>query len=891
MIRGRNEEVIFEQKDMLFPVDWSDTAVQIVAQKFFKGPLGSPARESSLQELIDRVVNTIVQWALDGGYISLGAEVRDLGNEMAFLMLHQFAAFNSPVWFNVGTEFSSNPGKPQCSACFINTVEDDMESILQLLVKEGRIFKDGSGSGVNLSTLRSRKEFLSGGGKPSGPLSFMKSLDINAGQIKSGGKTRRAAKMVILNVGHPDIKDFIRCKADEEKKIPALLTAGYTTEFNAPNNAYEQVFYQNANNSVRVSDEFMQAATDPDGALWSTRKVTDGSICDTYVASDILDEIAQATHECGDPGMQFDDTVNRMNPVLDIARINASNPCSEFMFLGDTSCNLASLNLMKFLSEELLPGGKEICFDDAAFESAIRTLILAQEVLVGRAGYPTNEIEENSHNYRPLGLGFANLGALLMVSGVPYDSDRGRQIATVIASFMGACATKMSAEIAVRMGPFEQYYNCKDSFVEVIRQHRQSAHILSGCLASGHYECYEAMAQVAYSRWDAARDLIQAHGIRNAQVTLLAPTGTIGFMMDCATTGIEPELALVKYKNLVGGGLLKLVNPLVPQALKKLGYKGVQLEELTAFVAEKGHFEGRTSEGRDSGMLREHLAVFDTSFPAPGATRYIDPMGHIKMMEAVQPFLSGAISKTVNVPEETTAADIRGLYVEAWKRGLKSVAIYRNNCKKSQPLNLTAERGEDRKVTVLSESAAIDLVMQEVLAQKGLCAPVQRKMPDTRKAVTHKFRLGNHKVYLTAGLYEDGTVGEIFVEISKEGSTLSGLLDSWATAFSYCLQYGVPLVKLVERFSHTNFDPSGFTPELGFASSIPDYVVRWLARTFLTAAADIPTELPEAPHASPEKTGVGFTSDAPLCSECGALMTRNGSCFKCSNCGGTSGCS
>ena len=856
-IRDREGKAIFEQTGMNFPTAWSDTAVQIVSQKYFKGPLGTEKRERGLRQMIDRVVNTIRDWGLEGGYFVTPAAAEIFGNELAYLIADQRGSFNSPVWFNVGTEYATNPLKPQCSACFINRVDDNMESILALQVKEGMIFKDGSGSGVNLSTLRSSKEMLSGGGRPSGPLSFMKAYDIFAGQIKSGGKTRRAAIMRILNVDHPDVLEFIHLKGNEEKKIPALVAAGFSTEFNASNNAYEQVFYQNANNSVRVTDDFMARSQTP-GAQWATKAVTTGETVDLYSAENMLWQIAEAAWACGDPGMQFDDTTNKWNPVLDVERINGSNPCGEYVCIDDSSCNLASLNLMKFRKDD----GS---FDHGAFAAAVRLFVLAQEILVGRAGYPTPEIERNSHEFRPIGLGYANLGSYLMSIGVPYDSDRGRNIAAAITSFMAASAYEMSSWIAQAIGPFKHYGSTAGSFERVIRMHAQAAADL--CLnmdSADAKDSYASLATRASTIWREMVGAAGASGFRNAQVTLLAPTGTIGFMMDCATTGVEPELSLVKYKSLVGGGQLKLVNPIAEIGLRYLysnaaGPQYANLELTIDFMKEHGHVVGAP------GLAIESYEVFDTSFPAPGSDRFIDPMGHVKMMQAVQPFLSGAISKTVNLPETASIEDVKRIYVEAWNRGLKSVAVYRDGCKKSQPLNLT----------------------KDVVSDKPRAAgPVQHKMKETRHSLTHEFKVGGSKAFLIVGLYDDGSPGEIFLDIAKEGSTLSGMVDAWAIAFSFGLQYGVPLTKLIDRFSYMRFDPSGFTPgKLGFANSIVDYVVRWLEAKF------VKPELPFVEDGKAVETvKPAFTGDAPPCTECGAIMIRSGSCFRCPSCGGSTGC-
>ncbi len=881
--------VIFEQRDIEVPADWSQTATNIVASKYFHGKLGSPERERSVAELVHRVVDSIANWGLKGGYFATPADGENFRNELAHLMLHQKAAFNSPVWFNVGVKESRGYGwfydtaadqvkkltseaKPQCSACFIVSVKDSLESILDLAKTEGMLFKWGSGTGSNLSSLREEDAILSGGGRASGPLSFMKGFDAFAGVIKSGGKTRRAAKMVILNVDHPDIKRFVWCKAKEEKKAHTLIEAGYDSSLDG--DAYSSIFFQNANNSVRATDEFMQAVVE-DREFW-TKSVHSGEKKDRVRARELMKEIAEATWQCGDPGMQFDTTINRWHPCKNTSRINASNPCSEYMFLDDSACNLSSLNLMKFVG----PNGQ---FDVEAFRHAVDTLIVAQEILVDSAAYPTEMIARNSHDYRPLGLGFANLGALLMSFGIPYDSDRGRDYAGAISAVMCGQAYLTSARIAEAVGPFPGYQKNEEPFLEVIGMHRDSVRGINhrnipSDLFAGAKEC-----------WDQAYDLGQTAGYRNGQVTVIAPTGTIGFMMDCDTTGIEPDLALVKYKKLVGGGVIKIVNNTVPAALVKLGYSAEQVEAIVSHIDSTGTIEGAP------GLKNEHLGVFDCSFRPQNGTRSIHYMGHLKMMGAVQPFVSGAISKTINMPEEATAEDIMEAYTESWRLGLKAVAIYRDNSKKVQPMSSGAGKTAEKKAAAASKE-----VVAAPVAEKVVYRPVRRKLQDERQSITHKFSIGGHEGYITVGMFEDGTPGEIFVTMAKEGSTISGLMDSFATSVSYCLQYGVPLKFLVDKFGHVRFEPSGWTgnPQIPYAKSIPDYIFRWLAAKFLGGEYAAANEAGETTvlrptEASPQATlpFPAVATDAPMCAECGGMMTRNGSCYKCENCGGTSGCS
>ena len=694
----------------------------------------------------------------------------------------------------------------------------------------------------------------------------MKGFDAFAGVIKAGGKTRRAAKMVILNADHPDVVDFIWCKAKEEKKAYALVEAGYDSALDG--DAYGSIFFQNANNSVRATDDFMEAVLS-DGDWW-TKSVASGQPVKRYKARDLMRQIAEATHQCGDPGMQFDTTVNRWHPCKHTARINASNPCSEYMFLDDSACNLSSLNLMKFVA----PDGQ---FDVEAFRHAVDTMIVAQEIIVDNASYPTEKIAENSHNFRPLGLGYANLGALLMSMGIPYDSDPGREVAGAITAVMCGQAYLTSSRIAEAMGPFSGYAVNAQPFLEVIRMHRDAAgrlnrNNLSTALFQGAHEC-----------WDDAYESGRRHGYRNAQVTVIAPTGTIGFMMDCDTTGIEPDLALIKYKKLVGGGVIKIVNNTVPAALIKLGYSPAQVEKIASHIDSTGTIEGAPD------LKPEHLAVFDCSFRPQNGTRAIHYMGHVRMMAAVQPFISGAISKTINMPEESTAEDIMSAYTEAWKVGLKAVAIYRDNSKKAQPLSSGSGKGEKRNAAPTAVAPVERVVYR----------PVRRKLPDERQSITHKFSIGGHEGYITVGMYEDGTPGEIFITMAKEGSTISGLMDALATAISFNLQYGVPLKFLVDKFAHVRFEPSGWTgnPTIPYAKSIIDYIFRWLGAKFLGPEYAV-TEAGETPKLRPTEVDpqqnlpfAGVVADAPLCAECGSIMTRNGSCYKCGNCGGTSGCS
>ncbi len=882
-ITGEKGQVIFEQKDVEVPRSWSQLAINVVAQKYFRGSPGSPERETSVRQIIDRVVETLAKWGREGGYFASEEDALNWSEELRYLLVTQQASFNSPVWFNIGV-----PGRSQqASACFINAVKDSMESILDLAKTEGMLFKFGSGTGSNLSVLRSSREQLSGGGTASGPVSFMRGYDSFAGSIKSGGTTRRAAKMVILNADHPDVVDFIRCKAEEEKKAWALIEAGYNAGFNVPGGAYDSVQFQNANHSVRVSDDFMRAVIDD--KEWKTKAVVDGRTVDTFKARELWNEIADAAWICGDPGLQFDTTIQDWNVVPNTGRINATNPCSEFVFLDDTACNLLSLNLMKFQSDD----GR---FDAERFQRAVDICFTGQEILVSNASYPTPAIAKNSEALRPLGLGYANIGALLMSMGLAYDSDEGRRFAGAITAIMTGRAFAQSARMAQVKGPFTEYAKNREPMLRVMEKHRAAAHQLPTSPESAE------VVDAARTAWDEAVKLGRAHGYRNAQATVLAPTGTIGLMMDCDTTGIEPDLALVKYKKLVGGGLLKIVNTTVPAALRKLGYDEIKVKEIVEYIDENDTIEGAPH------LQDEHLKVFDCAFKPVKGARSIAPMGHVRMMAAVQPFISGSMSKTVNLPHEATVEEIQQTYLESWKLGLKCIAIYRDGCKRSQPLSTSLDKEKKKDPAAEADYRA-----------------VRRKLPDERKAVTHKFDIGGHEGYLTVGLYEDGMPGELFVTMAKEGSTISGLMDAFATQTSYALQFGVPLKFMVDKFSHMRFEPSGFTKnkEIPIAKSIVDYIFRWMASHFLPEEDqdeagvirregsprrdDPPAPAPDTSKAEPEfkviaapKTVNGVTSpkltfvntgDAPACPDCGAITVRSGSCYKCLNCGATTGCS
>jgi ribonucleoside-diphosphate reductase alpha chain len=941
---------IFEQKDVEVPKDWSMTATNIVASKYLHGTVGTPERESGVRALVTRVAETIRDWGLAQGYFKTPEDGATFHDELAHILIRQYAAFNSPVWFNVGCDriepgsdarnWHWNPAAgrvefgvtgystPQCSACFINSVQDSLDSILTLAKTEGMLFKWGSGTGTNLSPLRSSTEGLSGGGIASGPLSFMKGFDAFAGVIKSGGKTRRAAKMVILNIDHPDIIDFIECKSKEEAKAHTLVAAGY--DGSSPDSeAYSSIFFQNANNSVRVTDDFMYAVLrDTD---FSTKAVRDGRPMQTFKAKDLLYKISDATWRCGDPGMQFDTTVNRWHTSKNTNRINASNPCSEYMFLDDSACNLASLNLLKFA-----PNGT---FDVEAYRHAVDILITAQEILVDNAGYPTEMIGKNSHDYRPLGLGYANLGALLMAAGLPYDSDAGRDYAACVTAIMCGQAYLQSSRIAELCPPLVPateptkkglaetnlgsnvmpggacpgWYLNREPFLDVIRMHRASVNNINKNNVPPLL--YEASKQT----WDEALSQGEKHGYRNSQVTVLAPTGTIGFMMDCATTGIEPDLALVKFKKLVGGGMIKIVNNTVPTALFKLGYSHDEADKIVSYIDATGTIEGAPH------IQDAHLAVFDCSFKPAKGTRSIAYMGHLRMMAATQPFISGAISKTVNLPESASVEDIMEAYLQAWKLGLKAVAVYRDGCKKSQPLSAA---GSSTALSKKGDAVAAPTQREEE-NPNGPPRAVRHKLQSERRSITHKFNVGGHEGYITVGLYPDDSVGEIFITMAKEGSTVSGLMDSFSCAVSIALQHGVPLKLLCEKFAHTRFEPSGWSgnPDIGFAKSIMDYIFRWLDLRFSTGQQQMlfenlrlrPSTLPTAEavgdingstevsgsgsvgrapspaagshHAADALAGIIDLGDAPTCSFCGSIMTRNGSCYRCGSCGSTSGCS
>lgn len=889
-------EIVFEQKGVEIPKFWSQTATNVVVSKYFRGKIGSPERESSVKELVGRVATTIASWGRKDGYFQTVEDADAFEDELTCILVNQMAAFNSPVWFNVGVA-----AHPQCSACFINSIQDDMRSILNLAVTEGMLFKGGSGTGTNFSALRSSQEYLGGSnGKASGPVSFMKGLDSFAGVIKSGGKTRRAAKMVILNADHPDIEAFITCKVDEEKKAWALMDAGFDGGMDGA--AYSSIYFQNANNSVRVNDKFMKAVEGDEE--WVTKEVTTGRPSVTYRACDLMHKIADATWQCGDPGMQFDTTINKWHTCPNTDRIHASNPCSEYMFLNDSACNLASLNLIKFRKEI----GGEIVFDVEAFIHASEIMVTAMEIIVGNSSYPTPAIEQNSFDYRPLGIGYANLGALLMGRGLAYDSDEGRNLAAAITSLMTGACYRQSARLAEKTGPFAGYKANEEPALNVMRMHRQATYDMS---TQGVPQDIVAAAR---SAWDGVLDEAGQHGLRNAQISVLAPTGTISFLMDCDTTGIEPDIALVKYKWLVGGGLMKIVNQTVPEALARLGYSAEQSREILDFINKQDTIEGAPH------LKEEHLPVFDCAFRAANGTRSISYMGHIRMMAAVQPFISGAISKTVNMPTESAVEDIEKAYMEAWRLGVKAIAIYRDGSKRMQPLTTSKKTDMHRK-----EEKALTEIKTVTVAADSVRKPRRQRLPDERKSITHKFVVANYQGYITVGLYDDGSPGELFVTMSKEGSVISGLMDSFSTAVSIGLQYGVPLEVLVNKFVHMRFEPSGFTnnPNIRIAKSIVDYIFRWMAMKFLSRENQLQVGINMSEIASEstdedkeeetltavesekqadlfgekKETTEGLTatfdnqSDAPACDTCGSIMVRNGACYKCLNCGATSGCS
>lgn len=886
-------EAIFTQKDVESPAFWSQMATNVVSSKYLHGEPGTSERESGIRQLIGRVVKAVTGWGAKDGYFASAEDRDNFKDELTHILLHQHAAFNSPVWFNVGVQ-----EKPQCSACFIVSVDDTMDSLLELQTTEGRLFKFGSGTGSNLSTIRSSKEKLSGGGIPSGPVSFMRGFDAWAGIIKSGGKTRRAAKMQILNVTHPDVVDFITAKSSEEKKAWALIDAGYDGSFSASGGAYESVAFQNANLSVRVDDTFMSAVKNK--GTYFTKKVQDGEPCEELDATEVMRKMAEGTYVCGDPGVQYDTTINNWHTTPKSGRINASNPCSEYMHVDNSACNLASINLLKYMDEN----GN---FDVEAFLHTVDILIMAQDMLVDNSSYPTEKIGDNASRFRQLGLGYANLGALLMSLGLPYDSDEGRQWAAAITALMTGQAYKTSAKIAKTLNPFVEHEMNAEDMLRVIDQHRSATRQIASDVVPDY------LLNGARQVWDDAYDLGAKYGYRNSQATVLAPTGTISFMMDCDTTGIEPDLSLVKYKKLSDGGLLKIVNHSVPRALRNLNYSDEEVQAIVKYIEEHDTIEGAPE------LKDEHLPIFDCALRPSNGKRFIEYSGHLKMMAAAQPFISGAISKTVNVPQDITVEEIFDIYVSAWEMGLKAVALYRDGSKRTQPL-----------------SAAKD--EQKELA-KELGQPIRRRLPDERQSITHKFNVGGLEGYLTVGLYEDGTPGEIFLLVAKEGSTLSGIMDAFATAVSISLQYGVPLPALIKKFTHMRFEPAGFTnnKEIPMAKSIIDYVFRWLARKFVTAkdrealglkvldqtpAEDKSEEqvkengdialsaktlqtnsangtsqkaVPVPDSGSDEKSVMmsAFQNmeDAPPCTNCGSsMMVRQAGCYVCLNCGAQGGC-
>ncbi len=861
----------FDQKNVEFPRFWSQTATNIVAQKYFRGRMTSPERERSVKQMVGRVVDTIGGWGRQGGYFATEEEAETFEAELKAILVNQIASFNSPVWFNVGFE-----EKPQCSACFILSIEDSMDSILDWIRREGVIFRGGSGSGLNLSRLRSSQEQLSKGGYASGPVSFMRGADASAGTIKSGGKTRRAAKMVVLDIDHPDVDEFIWCKAKEERKARVLEQAGYDMSLDSPD--WGSIQYQNANNSVRVTDAFMEAVVE--GKEWNLTARTDGSVVRTVDARSLLKDIAEASWQCADPGVQYDTTINQWHTSPNTGRINASNPCSEYMHIDDSACNLSSLNLMKFRKED----GE---FDVPMFEHAVDVMFLAQEIIVGYSSYPTPEIGRNALRFRQLGLGYANLGALLMARGLPYDSDEGRAYAAAITAIMTGRAYRKSAEVAKRMGPHAGYAENAAAMLGVISKHRAAVGNIQ------HTDSVPAeMLSAARKTWDDALDLGEVSGFRNAQATVLAPTGTISFMMDCDTTGVEPDFSLVKSKKLVGGGELTIVNKTVPMALGELGYATREVEEIVAYIDERGSVIGAPH------LKSEHYPVFDCAI----GERAIHYMGHVKMMGAVQPFISGAISKTVNLPEETSVDEVSQLLIEAWQLGVKAIAIYRDNCKVAQPLSGSKDTSE---AGIIAQIHALGGVV---------AAPKRRRLPDDRTEVGRKFRVGEYEGYIHVGLFDDGTPGDIFVDIAKEGTTLAGLMNSFMISVSLGLQYGVPLEVYVSKFSHMRFEPSGMTndPDVRIAKSLVDYIFRWMGKKFLSAdqqeeagilTPEVKARLAaayaagEAAAPSHEAPPTGQTAlfnsweDAVECSKCGGRMVRTGSCYTCRDCGTNTGCS
>ena len=919
---GHGDKVSFEQREVEFPRSWSQNATNIVAQKYFRGKPDSPERERSVRQMITRVAGTIANWGRERGYFASDDDAAAFEDELTHILLHQIAAFNSPVWFNVGWHQVGDP-KMQASACFILSVQDNMESILDWNTKEGIIFRGGSGSGINLSKIRGSNEPLSRGGTASGPVSFMRGADAWAGSIKSGGGTRRAAKMVVLDVDHPDIEEFIWCKAKEEDKAAALRDAGFDMSIDGA--GFHSIQYQNANNSVRVTDEFMSAVEADDA--WQLTARTTGEPVQDIPARKLMGQIAEAAWRCADPGVQYDTTINKWHTCPRSGRINASNPCSEYMHVDDSACNLASLNLMKFRRAD----GS---FDVESFEHAVHIVFLAQEIIVSPSSYPTEQIATNARAFRQLGLGYANLGAYLMANGMPYDSEEGRGVAAAITALMTGRGYLGSARIAAALGPYERYAENRDEHNAVMRMHRDAAYTIEDESCSD-----DALLEAARTTWDEAILAGEAHGYRNAQATVLAPTGTISFLMDCDTTGVEPDFSLVKFKELVGGGQMTIVNRTVPLALQTLGYSDEQIEQIVAYINEHGTIIGAPA------LSAKHLPVFDVAV----GERAISHVGHIEMMGAVQPFISGAISKTVNLPETATVADIADAYQQAWHLGIKALAIYRDGSKTAQALRTDAQKDAPAPATSQED---IDKAVKEALAE---APPRRRRMPRERQSITHKFSIGGHEGYITAGMYEDGSVGEIFLtDIGKEGSTLRGMMNSFATAISIALQYGVPLETLVRKFSYMRFEPEGMTsnPEIPFAKSMPDYIMRWLASRFLDV--DLQEELgiltpavrarkaaqdaamsqmsdtagPAGTEADASNGGNGSPGNGspgngganvapsppqpataaltdeppvrpavrqgldlgPACQQCGGMMQRTGSCYTCSSCGFNTGC-
>jgi ribonucleoside-diphosphate reductase alpha chain len=868
-VLGDPAKPVFEQRGLEFPAEWSQNATNIVAQKYFRGKMNSPERERSVRQMIGRVADTITTWGVDGGYFATAEEAEDFNHELTHLLVTQRLAFNSPVWFNVGHEAT-----PQCSACFILSVDDNMDSILNWINEEGHIFKGGSGAGINLSRIRSSVEQLSKGGHASGPVSFMRGADASAGTIKSGGKTRRAAKMVVLNIDHPDVEEFIWCKSREEEKARALAAAGFDMALNSDH--WNSIQYQNANNSVRVTDDFMDAVV-KDGE-WATREVLTGDVAKTYRARDLMYQISDAAWRCADPGVQYDTTINDWHTCPQSGRINGSNPCSEYMHVDNSACNLASLNLLKYVDERGV-------FDVDAYEHSIDVAITAQEIIVGPSSYPTERIGENARAMRQLGLGYANLGALLMSEGLPYDSDAGRALAGSLTALLTGRAYRQSARIAARMGAYDAYETNAADHMRVMEQHRAAISNIAKDLVPQH------VLAAARRSWDEAIAEGRTYGYRNAQATVLAPTGTISFMMDCDTTGIEPDFSLVKSKKLVGGGDMTIVNQTVPRALAKLGYATHEVDQIVAYIAEANSVVGAP------GLKAEHYDVFDCAV----GDRAIGYMGHVKMMAAAQPFISGAISKTVNMPESASVEEIMDLYVESWRLGLKAVAIYRDGCKTAQPLATKKE----------------EVVREPEQAQ--MFKPMRREMPLERTEVGRKFQVGEYEGYIHVGLFEDGTPGDIFVDIAKEGTTLAGLMNTLTISVSLGLQYGVPLEVYIAKFSHMRFEPSGLTndTDIRTAKSIVDYIFRWMGKKFLSvdqqqelgiltpevrarlatqyaemeAGGGAAVARPAAPKPSPGQSALfNAYADAQECARCGGRKVRTGACYTCTDCGDNTGC-